>query len=107
MPIPLLVPIVAAVALALTSEELENDRKRKGFKVNQVVCYSATWVRSTGQVATNDPCIHENGIIVEFVELGSTTILAVVRWSHGETRKVNVGNLARPGSIDAYEVAPR
>jgi len=75
----------------------------RDIEVGDKVLYSAAWVRNTGQVATNDDCIHTKGVVESFEALGSSTKRAVVTWPHGVTRRVNVLNLCLPLSRASVE----
>ena len=66
-------------------------------QIGQRVCYSATWLRSTGNQSSARDIAGARGRIVSIHYLGRETMLARIRWEfpHDDLPKmVNVKNLA-------------
>lgn len=64
---------------------------REPFNLGDVVAYSATAARRHPTVA------HRRGIIADF-EGNRDWAIAVVEWRDGTLSRVNIRNLAKPGS---------
>jgi hypothetical protein len=67
------------------------------LKIGDRVGYSASFLRSTGLYAGEEPFMR--GTVTAFEDISQGFVLAVVDWGHGHSRKVNVKNLARLGTI--------
>jgi hypothetical protein len=65
--------------------------------VGSRVRVSTKWVRSVGLQVTNDPRVHGFATVVGMEKLGPLEI-AVLRWDHGESSKMNVKNLVEVGT---------
>lgn len=68
-----------------------------GLKIGDRVGYAAAFLRSTGMYTGDEPFMR--GTVTGFEEISHGFILAVVEWDGHGSRKVNVRNLARIGSM--------
>lgn len=66
------------------------------FTVGDKVAYSVQFLRSIGM--SHSDMAHARGEIVGFTPLGSTTLLAEIRWNCDMPARVNVHNLAKVGA---------
>ena len=67
------------------------------LKIGDRVAYSAGFLRSTGMYTGEEPGMR--GIVTGFEDISQGFVLAIVDWTGHGTRKVNVKNLARVGSL--------
>lgn len=67
------------------------------LKIGDRVGYAAAFLRSTGMYTGEEPFMR--GTVTGFEDISQGFVLAVVDWGRGHTRKVNVKNLARVGTI--------
>lgn len=72
------------------------------MKIGDRVGYSAKFLRSTGQIATNDRCVHEVGEVTDIRPFGKNRLIEVTwpKTKHHdvEVRTILEANLAFPGS---------
>ena len=93
----------------LESDMFERSRRGRnpGIKVGDKVAYSATWLRSTGQVAGD--AAHARGVVKKLANLSkgaSPLVLAHVKWDRDMPEKVNVRNLAVVGKYGFSAMNP-
>jgi len=67
------------------------------LKIGDQVGYSASFLRSTGMYTGDEPFMR--GTVTGFEDISQGFVLAVVDWNGHGSRKVNVRNLARIGSL--------
>ena len=68
--------------------------KTKNINIGDKVCYSANYLRSTGQYTGDIP--FARGIVTKLKDYGDDFILATISWNNEDVpAKVNVKNLSR------------
>jgi hypothetical protein len=67
------------------------------LKIGDRVGYTAAFLRSTGMYAGEEPFMR--GTVTGFEDISQGCVLAVVDWTGHGTRKVNVKNIARVGTL--------
>jgi hypothetical protein len=67
------------------------------LKIGDRVAYSADFLRSTGMYTGEEPGMR--GTVKGFEDISHGFVLALVDWTGHGTRKVNVRNLAKIGSL--------
>lgn len=67
------------------------------LKIGDRVGYTAAFLRSTGMYTGEEPGMR--GEVIGFEDISQGFTLAIVDWSGHGTRKVNVKNLAKVGSL--------
>ncbi len=84
-------------APATAVKQGEQLSPRSGLQVGDKVGYSATWLKSIAAGPTDELWFYR-GVIVSLRTVAPRFIIASVKWNNEKESRVNVANLAKPGT---------